>query len=75
MELEKIEIRHVMEHYEAFVNGKFVVSGDTFNEVLEDLRKMGMLYDKSWRYLLVELPCSQQASSVKQDKTCSCSIK
>ena len=41
MELEKIEIRHVMEHYEAFVNGELVVSGDTFNEVLEDLRKMG----------------------------------
>ena len=41
MELEKIKIRHVMEHYEAFVNGELVVSGDTFNEVLEDLRKMG----------------------------------
>ena len=41
MELEKIEIRHVMEHYESFVNGKFVVSGDTFNEALEELRKMG----------------------------------
>ena len=41
MELEKIEIRHVMEHYEAFVDDKFVSSGDTFNEVLEDLRKMG----------------------------------
>ena len=41
MESRKIEIRHVMEHYEAFVNGKFVGSGDTFNEVLKDLRKMG----------------------------------
>ena len=41
MELEKIEIRHVMEHYEAFVNGQFVVSGDTLNEVIEELRKMG----------------------------------
>ena len=41
MELEKIKIRHVMEHYEAFLNGQLVVSGDTFNEVLEDLRKMG----------------------------------
>lgn len=40
MELEKIKIRHVTEHYEAFVNGQLVVSGDTFNEVLEDLRKM-----------------------------------
>lgn len=41
MESRKIEIRHVMGHYEAFVNGKFVVSGDTFNEILEELRKMG----------------------------------
>ena len=41
MESRKIEIRHVMEHYEAFVNGQLVVSGDTFNEVLEDLRNMG----------------------------------
>ena len=41
MELEKIKIRHVMEHYEAFVNGQFVVSGDTLNEVIEELRKMG----------------------------------
>ena len=41
MELEKIEIRHVMDHYEAFVNGQLVVSGDTFNEVIEDLRKIG----------------------------------
>lgn len=41
MESRKIEIHHVMEHYEAFVNGQFVVSGDTFNEVLKDLRKMG----------------------------------
>ena len=41
MELEKIEIRHVVDHYKAFVNGRFVVSGDTFNEVLEELRKTG----------------------------------
>ena len=41
MELEKIEIRHVMEHYEVFVNGRFVLSGDTLNEVIEELRKMG----------------------------------
>ena len=41
MESRKIEIRHVMEHYEAFVNGRFVLSGDTFNEILEELRKMG----------------------------------
>lgn len=41
MELEKIKIRHVMDHYEALVNGQFVVSGDTFNEVIKYLRKMG----------------------------------
>lgn len=41
MDSEKIEIRHVMEHYEAFVNGRFVLSGDTLNEVIEELRKMG----------------------------------
>ena len=41
MESRKIEIRHVMEHYEAFVNGRFVVSGDTCNELLEELRKTG----------------------------------
>ena len=41
MDSEKIEIRHVMEHYEAFVNGRFVLSGDILNEVIEELRKMG----------------------------------
>ena len=41
MEFEKIEVRHVMDHYEAFVNGKFVVSGDTFDEVVKELRKIG----------------------------------
>ena len=41
MEFEKIEVRHVMDHYEAFVNGNFVVSGDTFDEVIKELRKMG----------------------------------
>lgn len=41
MEFEKIEVRHVMDHYEAFVNGKFAVSGDTFDEVIKELRKMG----------------------------------
>ena len=41
MDSEKIEIRHVMEHYEALVNGRFVLSGDTLNEVIEELRKTG----------------------------------
>ena len=42
MELEKIEIRHVMEHYEAYINGQFMVSGDTFTEVLKELEEMGI---------------------------------
>lgn len=43
MDSEKIEIRHVMGHYEVFVNGRFVLSGDTLNEVIEELRKMGYI--------------------------------
>ena len=43
MKSVNIEIRHVMDHYEAFVDGRFVVSGDTFDEVLEDLIEMGYL--------------------------------
>lgn len=41
MELEKIEVRNVKGHYEAFINGQFVVSGDTLNEVLKELAEMG----------------------------------
>lgn len=32
-----LEIRQVDEHYEAFVDGKFVVSGDTLEEVIRDV--------------------------------------
>lgn len=35
-----IEIRHVREHYEGYVNGEFVVSGDTYYEVEKDLEEM-----------------------------------
>lgn len=35
-----IEIRHVREHYEGYVNGQFVVSGDTYHEVEKDLEEM-----------------------------------
>jgi len=35
-----IEIRHVHEHYEGYVNGEFVVSGDTYHEVEKDLEEM-----------------------------------
>ncbi len=30
-------------HYEGYVNGKFVVSGDTWNEVYKDLSEMRYL--------------------------------
>lgn len=36
-----LEIRQVDEHYEAFVNGKFVVSGDTLEEVIRDVYEEG----------------------------------
>lgn len=42
MGFEKIEIRHVMEHYEAYINGQFVVSGDTIMEVIKELEEMGI---------------------------------
>lgn len=32
-----LEIKQVDEHYEAFVDGKFVVSGDTLEEVIRDV--------------------------------------
>ena len=32
-----LEIKQVDEHYEAFVDGKFVVSGDTLEEVSRDV--------------------------------------
>lgn len=42
MGFEKIEIRHVMEHYEAYINGQFVVSGDNIMEVIKELEEMGI---------------------------------
>ena len=38
-----VEIIHTHEHYEGWVNGQFVVSGDTWNEVCKDLLEMGYL--------------------------------
>ena len=38
-----VVIVHVQEHYEGQVNGQFVVSGDTWNEVYRDLLEMGYL--------------------------------
>ena len=37
----RAEILYVRGHYEAFVNGKFVVSGDTLNEVRNELEEIG----------------------------------
>jgi hypothetical protein len=34
-----LDIKKVDEHYEAFVDGKFVVSGDTLEEVIRDVYK------------------------------------
>lgn len=40
---ESVDIIHVHEHYEGQVNGEFVVAGDTWNEVYQDLLEMGYL--------------------------------
>lgn len=40
---ERIDIVQVRGHYEGFVNGEFVVSGDTWNEVYKDLSEMRYL--------------------------------
>lgn len=42
-EYKVLHIVHVKEHYEAFADGEFVVSGDTRNEVYKDLEEMGYL--------------------------------
>ena len=33
------EIRHVHGHYEAYLNGKFICSGDTWNETAREAEK------------------------------------
>lgn len=40
---ERIDIVCVHGHYEGHVDGEFVVSGDTWNEVYNDLVEMGYL--------------------------------
>ena len=40
---ERVDIIHVHEHYEGLVDGQFVVSGDTWNEVYKNLEEMGYL--------------------------------
>lgn len=36
-----VEIIHVREHWEGYVDGEFVVSGDTYSEVYTDLLEAG----------------------------------
>ena len=36
----EIEIRHVCEHYEGYVDGEFVVSRDTYHELEKDLEEV-----------------------------------
>lgn len=40
---ERVDIICVQGHYEGRVDGEFVVSGDTWNEVYHDLEEMGYL--------------------------------
>lgn len=41
--MENITIVPVMEHFEAYENGQFVCSGDTFDEIMRDLIEEGKL--------------------------------
>lgn len=41
VESRSVEIRHVMEHYEAYIDGQFIVSGDTYHEVEKELEELG----------------------------------
>ena len=38
-----LKIKFVKGHYEAFVNGRFVVSGDTYSEIIRELEEMRYL--------------------------------
>lgn len=38
--MQGIDIKLVDEHYEAFCNGEFLVSGDTLEEVVRELYEM-----------------------------------
>ena len=40
---ESVDIVHVQDHYEGYVDGEFVVSGDTWKEVYDDLVEMGYI--------------------------------
>lgn len=36
-QVQEVEIKHIRDHYEAFIGNKFIVSGDTFREVMKEL--------------------------------------
>lgn len=36
--LENVDIHRVMEHWVCYVNGEFVCSGDTLEEIVENLK-------------------------------------
>lgn len=42
-ENNSVDIRCVQGHYEAYDDNKFIVSGDTLEEVYNDLKEMGYL--------------------------------
>ena len=43
VESQVVDIVCVRGHYEGFVNGNFVVSGDSYTEVYNDLKEMRYL--------------------------------
>ena len=40
----RIVVIPVMEHYEAYLDGKFIVSADTRREIYNELQKIGGTY-------------------------------
>lgn len=60
-----VDIRNVNGHYEAFQNGKFVVSGDTYMEVLKELEG-----DDN----AAEYTCTEKTGSACIQKECSGTI-
>lgn len=40
---DRVDIRYVQGHYQGYFNDEFIVSGDTWAEVYNDLLEMGYL--------------------------------
>lgn len=38
--MENYDIRHIGDHYAAYLNGKFICSGDTKSEVEKELKEI-----------------------------------